>query len=199
MTLRHVLLAALSKQADTGYGLSRRLREDLSHIWHARQQQVYRELGRLQDEGLVRVECLTRGNLPEKKRYSLTQAGAEQLDAWLTSSIPPPEAKSEAFVKLYCIERLPRQALERVLTRRLEQWERLCSDLRAKLGGNGSARAEDFGHRLSLAAALADAEAKAASGAQLLALLQSAADAEAGPVSRNGATLETAGLARPPH
>jgi DNA-binding PadR family transcriptional regulator len=199
MSLHYVLLAALSKRSDTGYGLNRRLRDDLSHVWHARQQQVYRELARLQAEGLVDLRRVPQENRPDKKVYSPTRAGAEQLDAWLTGSIPPPEAKNERFLKLYCIERLPKEAMERVLTARLEQWERLRDELRSKLERTDAADPGELGYRLTLTAALAEAEAKTASCAALLAMLQSADDPEPRPIGSDSEAFQPAGLARAPH
>jgi DNA-binding PadR family transcriptional regulator len=190
MSLRDVLLAALSKQSDTGYGLNRRLRDDLGHIWHARLQQVYRELGRLQEEGLVEVECVTQRNRPDKKRYSLTQAGTDKLDAWLTRTAPPLDARNESFVRLYCIERVPRDVAERLLDARREQWERECHELRTKLGHAGHAVERGLGYVLTLEAALVLAEAKAAwCGRALERLVAGAAPARSnGASSLNGAT-----------
>ena len=190
MSLGYVLLAALSKRADTGYGLNRRLRNDLSHVWHARQQQVYRELVRLQAEGLVDVRCEPQDNRSDKRVYSLNQAGAERLDAWLTDSIPRPGAKNEAFVKLYCIERLPKEAMERVLTLRLDQWQRLCEELRSKLERTDAGDPSELGYRLTLIAALAEAEAREGTCAQLRTLLRTGGGIEPRPASRDSVTTQ---------
>jgi DNA-binding PadR family transcriptional regulator len=195
MSLRHILLAALSKRPDTGYGLNRLLRDDLNHIWHARQQQIYRELGKLESDGLVRAECVPQDNRPDKKVYWITQAGADQLDAWLTGSIPPPEAKTESWAKLYCIEQLPKGAMERLLSSRLEQWGRLCGELRTRLERAEAAAPGDLGYRLTLTAALGDAEAKMASCALLLTMLRDTGDIDGLPSRRDGARPDVAAVA----
>jgi len=178
MTLRDVLLAELSKRPNTGYGLNRRLRDELSHIWHARLQQVYRELGRLQEEGLVRVECLAQGNRPDKKRYSLTQAGTDELDAWLATAVPPPAMKNEGFIRLYCIERASRDVVERQLAARGEQWRRRCQELAGKLDRARAAGVEEIGYLLTVDAALAQAEANAAWCVKALGFLRSVPQAQ---------------------
>jgi len=99
MTLRAVLLALLSKEPNTGYGLGRLLRDDLHYLWDARLQQIYAELARLRAGGLLEVETIALPNRPPKKVYSLTPEGEEGLDDWLL--VPPaPHANKDETVTI---------------------------------------------------------------------------------------------------
>ena len=79
MSLRYALLAAIDETPSTGYALSRRFNEGLAHVWSANHQQVYRELGRLEKEGLLSVTVESQAGKPDRKRYAITAAGIEAL------------------------------------------------------------------------------------------------------------------------
>jgi PadR family transcriptional regulator AphA len=111
------LLALLSKQANTGYGLGRLLHGDLSHLWEASLQQIYCELGRLERDGLVEVELIELPNRPAKKVYSAA-----------------PGVKDDLALHLYCLDRIPIDLMLRRLERRrdarLEEAKRMRDRLR---------------------------------------------------------------------
>ena len=86
MSLRFVLLALLSREPNTGYGLGCLLHGQLNHVWDAWLQQIYSELARLEAQGLVESESIELPNRPAKKVHSLTPAGSQALDEWLTQS-----------------------------------------------------------------------------------------------------------------
>jgi PadR family transcriptional regulator, regulatory protein AphA len=119
MSLRGVLLALLSKEPNTGYGLGRQLRTELSHLWEARLQQIYVELTKLEAGGLVAVEAVNLPNRPPKKVYSLTVAGERALDEWLAERPLAVPARDERLMRLYCLERMPPE----LIAQRLEEWE----------------------------------------------------------------------------
>ena len=53
MSLSHALLAALSQQSATGYELAQHFDGSLGHFWKASHQQIYRDLAKLEAQGLV--------------------------------------------------------------------------------------------------------------------------------------------------
>ena len=53
MSLRHALLGALADRPRTGYGLLKHFEQSLAYAWPASHSQIYPELARLRDEGLI--------------------------------------------------------------------------------------------------------------------------------------------------
>lgn len=106
MGLRFTVLGLLSREPNTGYGLHRLLNGSLSHVWDARLQQVYAELGKLYDQGLVTIEAFAMPRQPTKKVYTLTDSGENILDEWLTLRPATQRLRDDLLVKIYCLERL---------------------------------------------------------------------------------------------
>lgn len=162
MSLRGVLLALLSKEPNTGYGLGRHLRHDLSHLWEARLQQIYVELAKLEAGGLLDVEAINVPNRPPKKLYSLTEAGERALDSWLAEPAPRNAARDERLMRVYCLERMPGE----LMARRLEEWLAQARDevraLEARRFQISRTAAAQLGPLLSIEAALAHAECNVA-------------------------------------
>lgn len=162
MSLRPVLLALLSKEPNTGYGLGRLLRSELSHLWDARLQQIYAELAQLQAEGLVEVQSIDLPNRPAKKLYSLMQSGQRALDEWL---VQPPAALSyrdDLLVRLYCLDRMPSDVLARRLEQRYDERSSASASLYQRLAQTPRTDPAQLGRLLTLEAALARTEAEAA-------------------------------------
>ena len=160
MGLRFVLLGLLSKEPNSGYGIARELRRSLSHVWEARLQQIYAELGRALEHGLVDVRSIDLPNRPAKKVYSLTPAGEELLDGWLVTREDTFAAKDDLIVKLYCMERIPRDALLRQLSDRRERFSNDIEQLQPRLVQMPRTDPARLGELLTLEAALARAQAE---------------------------------------
>ena len=161
MSLRFVLLALLSKEPNTGYGIGRLLHGQLNHLWDARLQQIYSELAKLEAQELMEAESIDLPNRPAKKIYSLTPAGYQALDRWLGQPPGPVSSKNDLLVKLYCLERLPNDVVIRRLEERRDEYEGLARDLRDKLTKARRTDPAELGYLLTLEAALSDAEGQA--------------------------------------
>ncbi len=55
MSLKHSLLALLSREAKTGYELSKDVGGSTGFFWTATHQQIYRDLAELERKGWVRA------------------------------------------------------------------------------------------------------------------------------------------------
>ena len=55
MSLRHALLGLLSVEPASGWDLLKRFEQSLAFVWPATQSQLYTELNRMTDAGLVEV------------------------------------------------------------------------------------------------------------------------------------------------
>lgn len=156
-----VLLALLSREPNTGYGLGRLLRLELSHIWSARPQHFYSELSQLVQEGLAEVQTVDLKNRPAKKIYSLTPAGLASLDAWLQRRSVVEAPKDGLLARLYCLERAPGELIGQLEERQRERESEavVLGERIAQIRGDDLANLAD---KLTLEAALSQAEAQAA-------------------------------------
>src|ERR1041384_201144 len=100
MSLRHAVLGLLSDGPASGYDLLKLFDLSLSNVWPATQSQLYAELGKLADSGLVSVSAEgPRG----RKEYAITDEGLAELRHWITDVPPvrlPPRGKRLPLVVL---------------------------------------------------------------------------------------------------
>ena len=91
--LRYLLLALLRRGPRHGYELKSAFEALLAGTWRLNVGQVYRELGKLETDGLVEPRVVEQELLPDRKVYRLTGRGRKDLDSWLSSP-------SEGLVRL---------------------------------------------------------------------------------------------------
>ena len=82
MALRYAILGYLSSAPGSGYDLAHQLDRGLGWFWSASHSQIYPELKRLEEEGLVEGTATTVGEKLEKRIYAITDEGLEQLKTW---------------------------------------------------------------------------------------------------------------------
>ena len=97
-TLGHALLGVLAEQPRTGYALLKHFEQSLAYAWPASHSQIYPELAKLRDAGLIREgDALPRGGRP----YELTDAGLDEVRSWLRETEPSRTVRSEAALRLF--------------------------------------------------------------------------------------------------
>jgi len=102
-TLGMAILGLLAPSPLTGYELSRSLGGAISHFWQMRHSQVYPELARLEQAGLLTHERLPQQGKPDQKRFAITDAGRERLRTWLAGPLEPSAKRSEIALRAYCL------------------------------------------------------------------------------------------------
>jgi DNA-binding PadR family transcriptional regulator len=96
MSLRHALLGALADEPRTGYGLLKHFEQSLAYAWPASHSQIYPELARLLDDGLIEQAATgPRGS----KTYAVTEAGFTEVRRWLRETTPDRRVRSEATLR----------------------------------------------------------------------------------------------------
>lgn len=126
MALGNVLLVALLHREATGYEITREFDSTLGHFWQASHQQVYRELGKLEAEGLVAYREIQQEGRPDKKRYRLTAKGRRALKAWLQEPPATRRVNDELLVKILGGEIVGAGMVQdHIATKRIEQEHRL--------------------------------------------------------------------------
>jgi len=87
-TTSHAVLGLLSFARMSGYDLAGAAEGSIAHFWPISKTQVYAELRRLHERGLVEATAAERSGGPEKTLYALTPAGEAALDAWIAEPAP---------------------------------------------------------------------------------------------------------------
>ena len=102
MTIKHALLALLAEGPGHGYELKKRYDEAIGLLWPLQQAQVYNNLRQLEQEGLVQLDMrVVQTNLPDQKRYRLTDAGEQALAVWTGEPVHTSrKLKDDFYLKL---------------------------------------------------------------------------------------------------
>ncbi len=87
MSLPHALITALVEQPSSGSDLASRFDRSIGYFWHATHQQIYRELGRLEESGWI--ESLPPESGRGRKRvYRVLPAGRSELQRFVADLYP---------------------------------------------------------------------------------------------------------------
>jgi DNA-binding PadR family transcriptional regulator len=111
VSIKHVLLALLNDEPTHGYELKHRFDEALGKLWPLQQAQIYNNLRLLEKDGLIEMdERIEQENLPDRKNYRITTAGAQTLAAWLaTPGQSSRQLKDDLYLKLATLATLVNQ------------------------------------------------------------------------------------------
>jgi DNA-binding PadR family transcriptional regulator len=159
MALRYALLGALADQPRTGYGLLKHFEQSLAYAWHASHSQIYPELARLLDEGLIEQ---TGSGARNSKTYALTPAGLAETRRWLRETSPDRRVRSDAALRTFFLWLLePTEAAEQLEAERVywrDAREEFLRIQREPTGHNKKARS----FRIALEGAISDVETRLA-------------------------------------
>lgn len=100
MSLPHVILTVLSHCDATGYDITKGFSSAVGHFWKASHQQVYRELNKLADIEAVSCRLEPQDGKPDRKVYSITEVGTQNLYEWFLSPPKHPTDRDEISAKL---------------------------------------------------------------------------------------------------
>ncbi len=117
MDLRETLLGLLAQRSASGYDLKRVIAESDLFYWSGNNNQIYKVLLELQQEGLVTFEVQTQASLPAKKVYTLTYQGRRVLREGLLKPPELPELHKNFLIQLACAETLTDEELLALLER----------------------------------------------------------------------------------
>jgi PadR family transcriptional regulator, regulatory protein AphA len=104
VSLRHALLGILREGPASGYDLLQIFKVSLHNAWPATQSQVYTELTKLADAGLLSV---TAHGPRGRKEYTLTDDGLAELQRWLLETKPEPH-RNDAMLRVFLLGALTR-------------------------------------------------------------------------------------------
>lgn len=105
MALRHAVLAALLDGEYSGYQLAKAFDIGVANFWHALPQQLYLELSRLERDGLVSGREVVQESRPNKRLFTVTDAGMAELERFAASAAKPSFIRDDLMVKVQAVDR----------------------------------------------------------------------------------------------
>lgn len=132
MSLPHAILTALLEKPSSGLELTRRFDKSIGYFWSATHQQIYRELGKLEQSGAIRAlpqpRQPTRG---QKKEYEVLPAGRAELAAWVAKIEDPKPIRDALLLRLRAAGVVGTQGLEAEVRRHLTLHRAQLAEYRA--------------------------------------------------------------------
>ncbi|GGH44703.1 PadR family transcriptional regulator [Microbacterium album] len=130
MSLRYALLALLRVGPLSGYDLQKQFQVSVGHLWHAPDSQIYPELRKMENDGLVVGEDQARGERGTRRVYHVTPEGDQDYLRWMEEPLPYARVREPANLKAAYLEAASPAAARAFLrdhirhwSGELEQWE----------------------------------------------------------------------------
>jgi DNA-binding PadR family transcriptional regulator len=113
VSLRIAALGLLAQEPGSGYDLLKHFEKSMANVWPATQSQLYGELNKLADSGLIEVSDIgPRG----RKEYRITDAGRAELRRWVSNPQDDPPFRSAELLRVFLLGEVPpEQARDHVL------------------------------------------------------------------------------------
>lgn len=157
-TLRYILLGLLSKKKMSGYELNQSFKNEIGEFWQAKHSQIYPELAKMEEQGIIKHEIAITGSKLEKKVYQLTEEGKEQLNEWIHAATNElPVNRDEFVLKLYFVKDVNDPALIEIIDQQRELHEEKRQHLLERqkvIFPTEKEQHENYGHYLILTHAI---------------------------------------------
>ncbi|MFD7861973.1 PadR family transcriptional regulator [Streptomyces sp. NPDC057682] len=123
MSLKYAVLAALLEGEASGYDLAKVFDVSVANFWSATPQQLYRELDRLAEGGLISARVVEQERRPNKRVFTLTGAGRGDLAAFTSRAPRPTAIRDELMVMTQALDGGDPEAVRASIGERME-WSR---------------------------------------------------------------------------
>ncbi|MGW5771427.1 PadR family transcriptional regulator [Streptomyces longwoodensis] len=128
MSLPHAILTALLEKPSSGLELTRRFDRSIGYFWSATHQQIYRELGKLESDGLIRALPAEQPARGQKKAYEVLPAGRAELARWTAAAQDPKPQRDALLLRLRAAAVVGTAGLEADLARHLDLHRRQLAE-----------------------------------------------------------------------
>ena len=143
MALRHAVMASLLAGEASGYELAKRFDAAIASYWAATPQQLYRELERLEAEGLLSGRVVEQERRPNKRLFSLTLEGRDALAEFTSVAARPTKIRDELLVKVQAVDVGDASAVADAIRARIELAREKLATYEAMRAGILAGREED--------------------------------------------------------
>ena len=117
MSIKHAILGILSCKQLTGYDLKKIMQDSEIMPWSGNNNQIYKALIELLNDGFVTNEVLHQENAPSKKIYTITEKGLAALGEWVSLTPHVPEYKKPFLIQLSWADLLTTDELLELLSK----------------------------------------------------------------------------------
>ncbi len=121
MTIECVILWMLGRESMAGYDLKKRIQSSPIMPWSGNNNQIYKALSALLDEGLVAGELHHQDKLPSRKVYTITHAGRVTLREWLGAAPEMMELRKPFLIQLSCVGEIGARKADELLCEYIRQ------------------------------------------------------------------------------
>lgn len=152
--VKTLCLGVLSRGDASGYEIRKEFEEGpFSNFSDAGFGSIYPALRKLLEDGLISIAQHGTDARPDKKVYRITAAGRQVLCQAVLRHPAPDRLRSDFMFMILFSHLMPSRHLERILTDRIEDYERLIEDMerRESCDAAHSPPGEKFVHGLGLA------------------------------------------------
>ena len=132
MSLKHTILGFLNNSPKTGYDLQKKIKITISHFWPSTQSQIYRTLNEMSDDKLISSKLEYQDEKPNKKIYSITDKGYEELLNWLKSPLNIPAHRNQFLVQLFFSKNIDKDYVIANLNHYKDELEKKLKFLKSK-------------------------------------------------------------------
>jgi len=115
MVIKYAILGLLSWQSLTGYDLKKIFTAQTIFYWSGNNNQIYKTLVQLLEEGLATHQVQAQEHLPAKKVYFITEKGRAELRNWVVSAPEYPEIRKTFLIQLAWSDQLAADELDALL------------------------------------------------------------------------------------
>ncbi|WP_426226366.1 PadR family transcriptional regulator [Pseudarthrobacter sp. DSP2-3-2b1] len=130
-------MALLTVEPMTGYDLSKLFESSVAYVWHAPDSQIYPELRRMKDCGLLKGEEVAWGQRGKKTQYRITAEGAAAFREWVNAPVEYFRERDPVHLKAAYLEwaepdsaRAHMEAHIEYHALRRKQWQGMIEELR---------------------------------------------------------------------
>jgi PadR family transcriptional regulator AphA len=133
MSLAYAILGWLHKEPMSGYDLKKRFDQGIGYFWPVDEMQIYRTLDRLLEQGNISVREEIQHSRPNRKVYTVTEAGQKALRHWLTSPQSLPALRDPLLIQLFFAAPLSNTEIIELLEEQHTQHSKLLAYYQQKI------------------------------------------------------------------
>jgi DNA-binding PadR family transcriptional regulator len=117
----------------SGYDLQKQFSQSVGHVWHAPDSQIYPELRRMEESGLVEGEDQVRGERGRRRLYHVTPAGDRAFIDWMNTPVEYQRVRDPAHLRAAYLEAVSNDTAREFFAAHIAQWESELEQWRGEL------------------------------------------------------------------
>ena len=151
MNVKTLCLGTLCLMDGTGYDIKKLFEKAFSHFHSASYGSIYPSLNQLEQDGLISLRVEPGERHPDRKVYSITEAGREIFVGELVGTDPTEQLRSEFLVLMFFAHLLPTERLVELLDQVSKRYREVLNYLESLQGRTDNTAGIHFTIELGIA------------------------------------------------